>query len=250
MSGLLTNTNVLILLTDLVSHDYLSAMTMLIPWTGKGGVSCQSRQKDLNKFLPIPWWKWPNLWHIWPPWRRIHLHFYCSWQENPTSHSELGRERVVGGHKSSDQPRASYSQHLGLWLKWSWNGYAEGSFNHKEYHTDTDAEEGWPWFWLSFISLDINGTTIMQTYGISLQAREECSYWLWENVPLQEPPIRNLVILSYIIAIIKSWLGFAYLKCCTDDNTIHNLVDSNIEYDTCINLISIPIKHKKIKVIL
>ena len=64
---------------------------MLIAWTGKGGVSCRSHQKDLNKFLPVPWWKWPNLWHLWPPWRSIHLHFYCSWQENPISHSDLRR---------------------------------------------------------------------------------------------------------------------------------------------------------------
>ena len=36
MSGLLTNTNVLILLMDLVSHDYISATTMLILWTHCG----------------------------------------------------------------------------------------------------------------------------------------------------------------------------------------------------------------------
>ena len=70
----------------------------------------------------------------------------------------------MGGHKISDKPRAFYSQHLGLWLKWScvavneivsasapeeqfsWysNPHAGGCVNHKEYNTDTDEEEADP----------------------------------------------------------------------------------------------------------
>ena len=46
-------TNVLILLMDLVSHDYLSAMAMLILLTGKRDASCWSYQKDWNKQTPF-----------------------------------------------------------------------------------------------------------------------------------------------------------------------------------------------------
>ena len=56
-SGLLTNVNVLILLIDLVSHDYLGVITMLILLIEKTGASCWSHQKDLNKLPPVPWWK-------------------------------------------------------------------------------------------------------------------------------------------------------------------------------------------------
>ena len=46
-----------------------------------------SRQKDLNRLPPISWWKWQNIWHFWPLWRKIHLRVNCGWQENPTSHA-------------------------------------------------------------------------------------------------------------------------------------------------------------------
>ena len=36
-------------------------------------------QKNLNDLPPVPWWKWPNLWHFWPPWRRINVHVNCKW---------------------------------------------------------------------------------------------------------------------------------------------------------------------------
>ena len=47
-------TNVIILFMDLVSHDYLSAMTMLILLTGKRDASCWSYQKNLNKLISVP----------------------------------------------------------------------------------------------------------------------------------------------------------------------------------------------------
>ena len=72
--GLLTDTKALILLMDFVSQDHLSAMIMLFLLTGKGGASFRSQYKDLNKLRPVLLWKWPNLWHLWPPRRRIHLY--------------------------------------------------------------------------------------------------------------------------------------------------------------------------------
>ena len=46
-----------------------------------------SHQKDLNRLPPISWWKWKNIWHFWPLWRKIHLCINCRWQENPISHA-------------------------------------------------------------------------------------------------------------------------------------------------------------------
>ena len=50
ISGLLTNTNVLILLMDLVSHDYLSAVTMLIILTHCGLFDVTWRQGSRSTF--------------------------------------------------------------------------------------------------------------------------------------------------------------------------------------------------------
>ena len=47
--------------------------------------------------------------------------------------------------------------------------HAGGYFNHKEYHADTDGKEADPASDRVLLVL-----IIMQTYGISLQARDDC----------------------------------------------------------------------------
>ena len=80
----------------------------------------------------------------------------------------------------------------------------------------------WTWLWLCFISPDIKWSNNYAIYSISLQAREECSCRLCETIRLQEPSHTLPCQLSHLISIIKSLLTFAYLKCCTDDNTMYN----------------------------
>ena len=67
----------------------------------------------------------------------------------------------------------------------------------------------------------LNETTIMQFIGPVSRLERNVHVGYVKKVRLQEPSHALPCQLSNLISIIKSWLSFAYLKCCTDDNTMY-----------------------------
>ena len=68
----------------------------------------------------------------------------------------------------------------------------------------------------------LNETTVMQFIRSASRLERNVNVGYVKKVRLQEPSYALPCQLSNLISIIKSWLSFAYLKYCTDDNTMYN----------------------------